>query len=133
MGLVDHELQQLNGFHERLAALDSEGQASLLRNGFLPESAESLAEAGIRCIPLIESGNIQIADGAVDRLEAVLFKLRLLPEDRKTREVTGRFEVLVREHQRQERANATYGLAFILGLTALVGGLIALIVFLVTR
>jgi hypothetical protein len=127
------EMGQLNDYHEKLATLDPAGQASLLRNGFLPETAEGLMEAGIRCIPLIQSGTIPIADGAVDRLEAIQFKLKLLPEASNSRKVMEQFQAMIQEHKNEDQSNVKYGLALILGLSILVGGLIVLIVYMFTR
>ena len=133
MSLLDHETQQLNGYHERLAVLDSAGQASLLRNGFLPDSPEGLIEAGIRCIPLIESGDLKITDGALDRLDAIQVKLNLRGDGPQIREALERFEEILREHRRREASDTRMGLVFILGLCLLVGGLVAYLAYLVAR
>lgn len=125
----EQELVQLDEFHERLAALEPAAQASLLLNGFLPDDGDTLIEAGIRCLPLIESGAAGIADGAVHRLETVLFKLRLSPETAASRRVSAQFEKVVADHRKTDRENLRYGTALIAGLAVAAAGVIGFIAY----
>jgi hypothetical protein len=122
---IENEIQKLNEYHAQLAAHDPTTQASMLRNGFLPDSMEALVEAGIRCIPLMESGRVEIADGAGDRLEAIIFKLKLNPDTSSVRKVLEKFEGLVQERKKKASSDMKFGLAAILGLTVIIGALVA--------
>jgi hypothetical protein len=133
MSMLDHETQQLNGFHEMLAGLDSEGQASHLRNGFLPDSPEGLIEAGIRCIPLIESGDYTIVDAATDRLAAVRVKLNLLGETPEVHRALEQFDAKIQERQKEGRSDTFWGCTLLAVLAAILGGLALYIVHLFTR
>jgi hypothetical protein len=127
---IENEIQKLNEYHAELAAHDSTTQASMLRNGFLPDTMEALVEAGIRCIPLMESGRVEIADGAGDRLEAIIFKLKLNPDTSSVRKVLERFDVLLQERKKKASSDMKFGLAAILGLTVIIGVLLAYILHL---
>jgi len=130
---MERELQQLNEFHEQLAALEPAAQASLLRNGFLPETAAVLAEAGIRCLPLIESGNADITDGAADRLEAILFKLRLAPDAGGVRKTLNELEAVLQKRRRQDTSDLRFGLAFFAGLGLAVAALAIIVLYILLR
>jgi len=127
---VENELQKLNEFHTDLATHDPAVQASMLRNGFLPDSTEALVEAGIRCIPLLESGQVELEDGAGDRLEAIIFKLKLIPDISSVRKVLEKFEGLVQEKKKKASSDMKFGLAAILGLTMIIGALVLFIIYL---
>ena len=127
---IENELKKLNEYHEQIAMHDAATQASMLRNGFLPDSMEALVEAGIRCIPLIESGRVEIEEGAADRLEAIIFKLKLIPDASSVRKVLERFEALLQERKKKATSDMKYGLAAILILTVIIGSVIAYILYL---
>lgn len=124
---IENEIQKLNEFHADLATHDPAVQASMLRNGFLPDSTEALVEAGIRCIPLIESGRVDIEDGATDRLEAIVFKLKIIPDTSSVRKVMERFEAMLEARKKKAHSDMKYGLAAILILTVIVGSIIVYI------
>ena len=130
---ADNELQQLNAFHEQLAALESVAQASLLRNGFLPDSPDVLVEAGIRCLPLIESGDSRINDGAVDRLEAIVFKLRHGADSGGVRKMLNELEAVLQKHCARERSDTRLGFGIILGLTLAAAVVVAAVLYLLLR
>lgn len=127
------EIEQLNDFHDLAAAKDGPAQASLLRNGFLPESQDVLIEAGIRCIPLIESGKIEVSDAAANRLEAILFKLKRFPETQDLRRAADQFEAIIGEHKRDEISNTRFGFTIFFGLAVLIAGVIVLITYLLMK
>jgi hypothetical protein len=127
---VENELQKLNEYHAQIATHDPETQASMIRNGFLPDSMGALVEAGIRCIPLIESGRVEIEQGAADRLEAIKFKLRLIPDASSVRKALERFDALTQERKKKATSDMKYGLAAILILTVIIGSVIAYLLYL---
>jgi hypothetical protein len=127
------ELKQLNEFHEKLAALEPAAQASLLRNGFLPDSPDVLVEAGVRCLPLIESGDTHITDGAVDRLEAIVFKLRHGAESGGVRKMINELEAVLQKRRVQDRSDMRLGFGIILGLTLAAAVVVAAVLYLLLR
>ncbi len=117
-------MRALETYHEAVGLKDPAGQAALLLSGYLPDSAEVLIEAGVRCIPLLRCEREAVADAARHRLEAVLFKLRRLPQ---THEVSRTVEELAAEVARKEReGRRSMWLGF-----GVIGGLLLLLVVLV--
>jgi len=108
------ELEKLGKFHEQLAQLEEPAGVNMLRSGFMPDSPEALREAGIRCIPLIASGDMDVGDAARDRLQGILVKLRSLPFSAGSRDVVGELEAQLREHQARGRRDTLLGFAAIL-------------------
>lgn len=133
MAAVRDELDALNQYHQTVATRDVEGQASLLRNGFLPESPEALVEAGIRCLPLLESGVTDLTAAAGDRLAAIQVKLELLPQTAPVTRALEQFKARVEGQKREDDKAAWYGCAAILALAAIIGGVIVLVVYFFTR
>jgi hypothetical protein len=122
------EMDRLEAFHSELAQKDMDHQANALRNGFLPGDEKALMEAGIRCIPLIEDEKPAIVEAAVDRLKAVVFKLRLAPESIETRRVLERFEEILEKKKRDDAANTRYGLLAIGGLVLVIIATLLLVI-----
>jgi hypothetical protein len=127
------EYRQLEEYHQALAARDTTEQVNLLLNGFLPDATEALVEAGIRCIPLIESSGSELSESAIHRLEAILFKLKNRKEDTAIRNAADRFEKLIAHRRKGQRSDTRLGFALIAGLSVLAGGLIVLAIWLLTR
>ena len=129
----DTEREQLETYHRQLALQQESGQVGMLRSGYLPTSPELLVEAGIRCVPLLESGDVDLAGAAYDRLEAILLKLRLSPAAPATRKAVEELEARLKEHHRQEARDTKFGVALLLVLAALIAGAVLLIVYWFTR
>jgi hypothetical protein len=127
------EMVTLNEFHERLSEKDAAGQASALRGGWLPDSPEVLTEAGVRCIPMLQGDNQELADAAEHRLEAIVFKLRHLPDDRAARGPLARFEELLAARKRRETSDMKMGFLLIGGLLALIVLVVYGVIYMVTR
>lgn len=125
----EQELELLEKFHSEVASREGEAQASLIRNGYLPDSESGLIEAGVRCIPLVQEGHLPVADAAAARLEAVVFKLRRLQETLEVRKAVEQFEALIQARRKAGASDMRFGLALILGLAAL----LALIAFYIIR
>lgn len=109
------EKKAVDEFHEILLTKDDTTRENMLKNGFLPTSIEGLLEAGVRCIPLVDAN--EPGDGVVisaaGRLQAIVTKIRLMPDfDRKQQAIT-EFEAVLQNRQNADRkVNTT--LAFIL-------------------
>jgi len=129
----DGELKELEAYHGKLALLERAAQVGLLRSGYLPASPDLLVEAGIRCVPLLECGDPEVAEAAYDRLEGVLLKLRLSPPAPATRKAVEELEQRLVQHRQQEARDTKLGLALILGLTGVILALTLLITYWFTR
>jgi len=127
------DLRRLEEYHQELTGKAAPDQASGLRNGYLPDDPGALVEAGVRCIPLIESETTAIVAAALDRLQAVIFKLKLGRETPETRRAVERFQQLIDEKAKAGNRDTLYGFLVIAGLLVVIGGIIAYIVRMVWR
>jgi hypothetical protein len=127
------DLRRLEEYHRDLSGKAPPDQASVLRNGYLPDDPGALVEAGVRCIPLIESETTAIVAAALDRLQAVIFKLKLGRETPETRRAVERFQQLLDAAVRTKNRDMLYGFLAIGGLLVVIGGIIAYIVRMVGR
>ncbi|MRR09283.1 hypothetical protein EG831_04195 [bacterium] len=133
MGDPSGDLKRLEEYHRELAGTARADQAGVLRNGYLPDDPGALVEAGIRCIPLIESEASANVAAALDRLQAVVFKLKLGQETPGTRRAVERFQQLLDATARAQHRDILYGFMAIGGLLVVLGGIIAYIVRMVGR
>lgn len=129
----ESELQQLDVYHEELARITPDLQVSRLRSGYVPVSPELLVEAGIRCVPLMESQNNEISEAARDRLEVILLKLSLGTTTSAIRRAMDELELRMQKHKQQSRTDMKYGFALFIGLTIVIAGLAVLIVYFILR
>jgi len=126
---VDSEQKLLEEFHRNVGEKNVESQAGAIRNGYLPETQEVLVQAGIMCIPLIESDVPTVSDAGRDRLKAVIFKLKMVQNSASARSALEQFEKLIEKGEIKASRETVYGFL-------LIGGLIALItvaIFLMIR
>jgi hypothetical protein len=81
----------------------------LLRTGFIPDHKEVLIEAGVYCIPYLES-NQSLEEAARARLESIVTKLKLIPQDAQTKLAVEEFQAKVKAHKAQSaRDDIIYG------------------------
>ena len=123
----DEETEQLNKYPEQVALQEKSVQVSTLRNGYLPDPQQALAEAGIRCIPLINNGDMEITEAALDRLQGIVFKIKSQPSEFGTRDVLRQLETLLQQHQAQDKKDALYGFITIFVLAAFIFAIFLLI------
>ena len=116
----DEEIEQLNKYHEQVALQEKAVQVSMLRNGYLPDSQKALAEAGIRCVPLINNGDMEITEAALNRLQGIVFKLKSQPSEFGTRDVLRQLETLLQQHQAQDKKDTLIGFITIFVLAAII-------------
>ena len=76
------EEQAIDEFHEILLTKDEETQVKMLKSGFIPDSPTALIEAGVHCIPLIDTGSPSddVVISAGTRLQAIVTKLKLMAD-----------------------------------------------------
>lgn len=129
MNSVDSEQKLLEEFHRSAGEKDAESQAGAIRNGYLPETPEVLVQAGIMCIPLIESDTPSISDAGKDRLKAIIFKLKLVQDSANARSALEQFEKLVEKGEKKASRETVYGFLLIGGLIVLV----TVVIFLMIR
>jgi hypothetical protein len=101
----------------------------LLHTGFIPDHKEVLIEAGIYCLPFLKS-YIGLEDAALSRLDSIITKLKLMPEDAQINRAIDEFQSKIKEFEaKRKRENLWWGggCVFFMGLIAL------LIVWLASR
>ena len=121
------ERAALDEFHVLLRRCESDAQAKLLREGFLPALEANLLEAAVLLLPYLGKETMDPGPAAAQRLEAILAKLSVLtPSDNLQRAIANYRERLVAFH-RAERSSLIGG--FVL-FGALAAGLITVIYWL---
>jgi hypothetical protein len=123
------ELAQLDEYHARVGQAAPAEQVNLLLSGFMPEDDEALIQAGIRCLPLIESDRFEVSDAAARRLAALMLQLKLAPDRPDVRRVLGQFDKAVADHRRKEAGNLRFGFALLAALALAAAGVIAWIIY----
>jgi hypothetical protein len=98
--------------------------AQILRTGFIPDNKEVLLEAGVYCLQLMR-GYFDIEDAALSRLESIVTKLKLMPQDQQVKLAVAEFECKIKELKEEKKNDNFYflsccGLAFILVLTIII-------------
>lgn len=112
-----HESRALDEYHNLLQRLKPEEQRNwLLASGFLPDNKEVLIEAGIQCLPLLQSSSI--SDAAASRLEAVITKLRLLHGDQQARLAIEDFQARIKRYTAAKRRDDILGVGCLLAIVA---------------
>ena len=119
---IEDERKALDEFHAMLQRGDAKTKSNLLKTGFLPDHKSLLIDAGVRALPLCEFADQ--GDQAALRLEAIVVKLKLMPQDAETARAIDEFTKRVREHERSSRVFFGSCLLVLLGVVALVVWLI---------
>lgn len=97
---MEEEKQALEDYHQRLSERSEQEQVRWLRNGFIPADPETLSEAGIRCLPLIDESRLSdVGDAAVSRLEAIITGLRLASIDEHTQQLIWDFQSRIAKYR----------------------------------
>lgn len=108
----DAELKALEELSGLLRDKDGAEQAKLLEHGYIPASPAALIEAGVRCVALIQDPWNAVSKSAARRLEAIVLKLKIMPQDESTVRAAAEFEARARAHRDQERRDTRNGLLF---------------------
>jgi len=100
----------------------------LLRTGFIPDHKEVLIEAGVYCIPYLESSQ-SLEEAARARLESIATKLKLIPQDAQTKLAVEEFQAKIKAHKAHvAREDMIYGggciLIILLIISAVIIGLL---------
>lgn len=107
------ENHALDEYHKLLQSQTPEQQRNrLLESGFLPDNREVLIEAGIYCVPLLKK--ISLYDAAAARLEAIILKLKLMPESGQTRRAVEDFQAKIEQYKLEKRKDDIYGFGCLL-------------------
>ena len=106
-----------------------------LRNGYLPDHPRILIEAGLRCLPLINSDQCSSEPslGAVDRLKALVIKMAVLHETPEVLKARQEFEERLASFERESARNMRLGCWAIAALTAVLVGLAAYAIYSMTH
>ncbi len=83
---VEQQRRALDELHRLIVNSPWEKQLLLIKSGYLPDDANLLIDAGLKCISLINDAEVRSgrSDAAQGRLEAVITKLQLRPRDQET-------------------------------------------------
>jgi hypothetical protein len=115
---IKSEQQALDEYHKLIQASEGEKRANLLKTGFIPRYPKTLVEAGVRCMPLADvddtTGPASIA--AVQRLEALTTKLKILGQDEQSRTAIVEFKAKIRRFKSADRNLGIGVLVFVVGL-----------------
>ena len=119
---VDSQLQAVEELHDLISGAAHKKKVGLLKNGFLPDHARALIEAGLKCIPHINPNDIDqsVTGAAVYRIKAISAKLKLLPADEETGKAIAEFESIVRDYRFRSKWDGFIGAIAVLGVAALV-------------
>lgn len=113
--IMDLQMQKeaLAEYHQILQKQKKVVKAKMLRNGFLPDAPEILMEAGLRVIPLIdyEKSDDVVVKGAVQRLRAIVTKLRLMEPTEQVQAAVAEFESVQSAYARESRIALWVGIA----------------------
>ena len=118
------EEKAIDEFHEILLTKDEEAQVKMLKSGFIPDSPTALIEAGVHCIPLIDtsspSDDVVISAGA--RLQAIVTKLKLMPDFEKKQQAITEFETVLHSLAKANRNTDRFliGVAIVFGLLLII-------------
>jgi hypothetical protein len=106
------EFRSLEEFHGDVARRSKEEQATLLRNGFLPDDLDVLIEAGLRCIALLDpdSWSSEPCKAARQRLEAIAAKLSMTRKDPRASAAADDFRRRLRQGEAADRRSCLFGL-----------------------
>ena len=117
---IDGERAALDSLHEFVQIVEVSRKAEMLRNGYLPESPDMLIEAGMRLIPLCNSGDsgLEPRDSAMARLETIISRLRILHSDPETERAASHFEQILRKNKRADAFWMVAALLLFVGLPA---------------
>ena len=122
------EKEALNELHNIIVAqTEPEMKVKLLRHSFLPDVPDVLIEAGMRCLPVIDTSDTAdaVVTAAVHRLQAIMAKLRLLGDNGQTAVALREFEaVLTKFHESDRRLNQSIIIAGMVLLVLVVVGCI---------
>ena len=114
------EEKAIDEFHEILLTKDEDAQVKMLKSGFIPDSPTALIEAGVHCIPLIDtsSPNDDVVAATAARLQAIVTKLKLMPDFEKKQQAIDEFEAVLQAVERANRNTDRFliGVAVVMGL-----------------
>ncbi len=124
--LVDSTAEEkaIDEFHEILLTKDEDAQVKMLKSGFIPDTPTALIEAGVHCIPLIDtaSPNDDVVSAAGARLQAIVTKLKLMPDFEQKQQAIKEFEAVLQSLATANRNTdrLLIGVAIVMALTLII-------------
>jgi len=112
---IEDQKRALDEYHKLLRTSDRYVQINLLKNGFLPDHAKFLIDAGLHCVSLINEDEVAIgrSEAAVSRLETITMKLKLSPPDKETRKAAAMFQEKVDKFNQSQSMYTVFGFILI--------------------
>ncbi|HAD82147.1 MAG: hypothetical protein A2509_00935 [Candidatus Edwardsbacteria bacterium RIFOXYD12_FULL_50_11] len=128
---VERQRQALDELHRLIVNSPWEKQLLLIKNGYLPDDANLLMDAGLKCISLINDAEVRSgrSDAAQGRLEAVITKLQLRPRDQEISKALQLFRERLDKSARSKARDTRLGL----GLFAVIFAAIIVLVMYFSR
>jgi len=119
---MEDQKRALDEYHRHLRTGDRKKQIVFLKSGFLPDYNKLLIDAGLTCATLVNQDELMISrsEAAVSRLESIIMKLRILPQDEETKKAAEMLQAKVDKFNKTQEQNTTYGLIFFAVVTALI-------------
>ena len=98
---VEQEQLAWQAFLTLMQGKSEEEQIRLLKNGFLPDNFQLLTEAGLHCVRLVDLAlpADDVVEAAVNRLRAIVAKLRIIPHTAEGDRAIAEFEKTIAAHQ----------------------------------
>ncbi|MDQ7797607.1 MAG: hypothetical protein RDU76_01515 [Candidatus Edwardsbacteria bacterium] len=123
---VERQRQALDELHRLIVNSPWEKQLLLIKNGYLPDDANLLMDAGLKCISLINDAEVRSgrSDAACGRLEAVITKLQLRPRDQEISKALQLFRERLDKSARSKARDTRLGL----GLFAVIAVIIVVLI-----
>lgn len=110
---ADEERDALDELHGRLAV---EANKSILQNAFVPSDTRVLIDAGLRLLPVLESGVAE--DGAAGRLRAIILKLELIGTDAAASKAAAELKKALADYRRSDKIMGYWVMGILLALMA---------------
>ena len=111
--LRDMEKQRLalEEYHSLLRTGDKSTWVKILNAGFLPDYGKLLIDAGLTCISLINTNEVSgtLSTAAVQRLEAIILKLQILPKSPESEGAVSMFQKRIIEYRTSTKKDTIYG------------------------
>lgn len=129
---VEAQLQAVKQLHQAVAeAKEAVARIRLLESGYVPSQRQALVQDGLECFQLIYDGKVDaVSSAAVRRLEALVVRLRLLPDSSENQKILQEFTQRLDRHRQADRSLGRQAMVFVLVILICI---IALVVFIIRR
>lgn len=109
---IEAQEKALEHYHALLRSGDKRMRIKILNAGFVPDHGPLLIDAGLTCVSFINENEVSgaLSDAAVQRLEAIVLKLRLLPRSSENSAAVQMFQEKIGQYRTSSKQYTVYGL-----------------------